>query len=299
MTRLVLRITMLLLASGTAFSQSRIDLLDPGAEPRAPIRYQYKAGHSENTALQVSTSLTREVEGKPVPLMNIPSVRMTLAMRVAEVAADGSARLEFEIRSTEAAIDQAGGTVSQAMLADALAGASRLAGWYRADTRGQITTGDLSMKPGSGTPSPMQSMLEMALSHANDSIRDTAAIFPEQAVGPGARWNVVSTTQAGELTVSTTQEFTLRSRDGNRVELDLRATNQSSLPQDGASGLKMTSQGGSPTMRGSMIVELDRLTPATTLTVDHLTGAMGAPSRQPATMPLRMQMKITLAPEAN
>ncbi len=63
--------------------------------------------------------------------------------------------------------------------------------------------------------------LKSTLESMTSQIGNLAAPFPRPAVGPGARWTAKSSATIGGIPMNTTTRYTLRSRDGDRYELDV------------------------------------------------------------------------------
>jgi hypothetical protein len=295
MTRVVLRIASLLLLAATAHAQTTtIELLDAGAQPRAPLRYKFTAGSVERGTLEMSMSLQRETNGQYVPVVTMPPVRMTMELRVTEVTADGAARVEMTTRSAEAAVDQGTG-VGQGDINSALATVSRLGGWYTMDTRGRTTAGEASLRPMTGASATAQGR-DTALTQAinnemNNQLPTDASMFPEEPVGKGARWRVTTRSPVATLDAATSSEYTLLSRQGNRIELDMKM----GLTASGSSPQGVSVAAGAAAT-GHSVIDLDKLVHTMTVQADSDMQGTNAPG-QPAAM--RTQMRMTVTPEPN
>jgi len=254
MIRSLARIASLLCLCAAAHAQSSIQVLDFGATPRVPIRYRFHAGASEHAVMEMSMTSSREENGK-VTSMSSPSTRTTMSIQVTDVAADGSAHVEFATRSVEAT-GPAGASDTQTVGDKTLADSSKLSGSYRTDTRGHITSWDISLPKGD---------LQQAVSKLMDSMaaddNDTLQEFPEEAVGPGAHWQVVSHRKlGGQFKVDMTQDFTLRSRVGNVIVLDTKTLIEMAAVSPGPGIPDFNPQSGS----GTQIIDLDKLVPTST-----------------------------------
>lgn len=294
MTRALLRIASLLLVAGSACAQNAIALLDAGAEPRAPLRYQYQAGTTERVAMEMHMSMLREVNGELQPMATMPPIRTVMETRVAEVRADGSARVEMVTRSTEAAPSPTGAPQGRD-LNESLAATSRLAAWFVVDTRGRTLEGQASQTPVAGPAPPSQGMMDSVLNEVNNGIHNEAGLFPEEAVGEGARWTITTSQVLMGITVQTVQEVTLRRRSGHIVELEMTSSGPALDTGSGALAGAPPMQQKS-TMKGTTTVNLQRLNPAMTMLTDSeiSTGAAGQ-AAPPMTM--KSQMRVTLTPE--
>jgi hypothetical protein len=292
--RPLIRIAALLCLCSAAHAQPSLQILDYGAEPRAPLRYVFTAGQSERVTMEMAMAMSQEVNGQMVPVAQLPPVRSTMNVRVTDVAPDGSARLEFETRSAEADMTQAGGPGDQARLGETLAMQSQMKGWYRTDTRGRTLETGISM-PDGAMPAAASQMMDDLLGNQNETVQQ----LPEEAVGIGARWRVEQRISAAGVEEVQTEEYTLTSRSGSRIELLAHMTQGlASLPPAAvAEGITGSS---SATGSGKLTIDLHKLTPTMTMEVNSGT-AMSTPTQQgqPKTMKMNMQMKMSIAPAAD
>lgn len=204
----------LLLASTTAPAQTSatVRLLEPGSGQQQPLRYRFESGRTETARLDSTVQMTMVATGVQLPLVEATPITMELRLRTAEVAADGSARLAFEVLSAQAT----GNSATAAQMNAALAGLKGLSGNYSLDSRGMVSIGQSaasSRAPGASTPSVAEIQEQMQL---------LATPLPVEPVGVGARWQAVQQTTTNGLEVTQTTEYTLRSRNGNQVELEVK-----------------------------------------------------------------------------
>jgi len=292
MTRRLIRVAALLCLCTGAHAQS-LQVLDYGAAPRAPLRYQFTAGQSERVAIEMDMSMTRQVNGQPVPVATVPPIRSTMNVHVTEVAADGSARVEFETLSSEARATQGGVPIDQAGLNRALATESLLKGSYRTDTRGRILDTGVSL-PDGAMPAAASQMMNDLLGNQNETVQQ----LPEEAVGIGARWRVERRMTVAGATLVQAEEYTLRSRSGDRVELDVSMTQE--LSGAATPGPAVQAASSNAKASGKLVIDLHKLTPTMTMEVNGGTSVSppGGQS-QPAAMEIGVHMKMSLAPAAD
>jgi hypothetical protein len=150
--------------------------------------------------------------GQSMPLTLAPPVRMTLDLASNEVAADGSARISYKLVSLEAV----GEGQQVAQMNQALAGFAGISGWYRIDPRGNVLEGQVDPLPADNPAAAG------VVNEVEQAMQRMSAPLPEQAVGPGARWQVTQSIEDNAMKMTQTSEFTLRSRNGQTLELDMR-----------------------------------------------------------------------------
>lgn len=201
-----------LLFSTEGLAQARVTLIDAGAEPRQPLRYQLQAGRSERVQIDSQVQISLAMGGQSMPLTLAPPVRMTLDLASNEVAADGSARISYKLVSLEAV----GEGQQVAQMNQALAGFAGISGWYRIDPRGNVLEGQVDPLPADNPAAAG------VVNEVEQAMQRMSAPLPEQAVGPGARWQVTQSIEDNAMKMTQTSEFTLRSRNGQKLELDMR-----------------------------------------------------------------------------
>jgi hypothetical protein len=236
------------LAAVAVAAQPAVTLLDAGAAPRQELRYRLEAGRTEYGAMRASM----QMGGAMMPPVSSPPVTMRMVMRTTDVNADGVARYEFEITSVDAA--------SGALAPDAATG---VGGWARIDARGLFLEGDFDLD------APVDPEAEQLLGDLNQSIQEMSAPFPLEAVGVGARWQVDSRIDAGGFRAEQTAEYTMLSRDGDRIELQVTVTQSAAsqsvsmpgMPPEVQARLESLEAAGS----GTMNVDLTRLVPTSEL----------------------------------
>jgi hypothetical protein len=275
----------LALCGATAHAASTVQLVDPGATPHASLRYQFEAGRTQRATLRTDMQTSLSMGGQQVPTGSVPPMRMTLSLRVAEIRADGTARMEFEVLSAQAD----GNSPQSAQVNKALAGAAGLAGSYALDQQGRFIGNIIP----AGTSQQAGGEL---LTQLQENLQQMTAPFPEAPVGQGARWRVTTLNSNGGIRLSQTAEYTLRARRGNRIELDMKMV-ETSVDAGGGlpPGTKLESvkvEGG-----GSTIVDAAGLVPTGTSAVRTavtVSGAAGATTQATITLDLKLSVAPTV-----
>lgn len=280
------------LASVALFStavpaQTTVELIEAGSTPHQPLRYRFEAGRSARAALDMNMRISLSLGGQQVTLGDVPPIRMVLQMRTAEVAADGSARVRFELLSAEAEASHP----QAAQINQALANTRGLSGSYRVDARGQVSDSQVDVPQDGQLPPGGEAVFE----DLERSMQQLAAPFPVEAVGPGARWRVQQNVDNADMRMSQTAEYTLRTRQGNRIELDVKMVDASlealgALPPGAkVDAVKIT--GG-----GQSAIPLDGLVPTAHVdAVFDLRLSMQAEG-QSQSLDMNMQMRQAVSP---
>lgn len=276
---------LLVLCSSAAAAGSSVKLIDAGAAPHELVRYQFKSGLTERGVMDMDMQMGVSMGGQEVPMGAMPATRMTLQMRVAEVATDGTARMEFEVVSAEAA----GASPEAASVNQSLAMVKGISGWYQMDSYGQVTDGGVKLPQGTAAA------LGEAFSGVDQSMQQVNAAFPSEPIGVGARWQVTQKVDSGGIQLTQLVEYTLRSRKGNSVEMEMTLIG-GALDAAGAMppGAKVDAM--EVTGNGTLRMQLDRLVPVSTMDT-AITMAMSMSMQgQTQSLGMNMNMRQSMAP---
>ncbi len=274
------------LFSAAAPAQTTIALVDAGASPREALRYRFQSGFSEQATLDLNVDMAMSMAGATLPLGSVPPIQMQMQLRTSEMSPDGSARIQFELLSAEAAGEDA----QAAQVNQALASTKGLSGWYRIDPRGQVTESHVNALEGNNAAGAVLQDLEQ-------SMQQMAAPFPQEAVGAGARWRVTQNVTSNNMRMTQTAEYTLRERSGNRVVLDVKMI-EAAL--DAAGGLPPGAKLDSVKMQGggSTTIQLDRLVPTGRIDADLDLALSITAQGQTQNMGMNLKMRQAIAPQA-
>ena len=167
--------------------EPKITLLEPGAEPRTKLRYAFAMGEPQRTAMRMEISQDIEVDGQKTPAPGLPSLGMAVKSTVEAVHADGSATVLWEISDMKV---EAGDGVP----AENLKEMEEMFAQMRFKVRSEMTVRGYMHSSRIELPSdvtgPVKQVLEQMAEQMKDSIGETAALLPEEAVGTGASWKV-------------------------------------------------------------------------------------------------------------
>lgn len=185
-----------------------------GAQPRQPLALRLAAGSSAKIAMVNRISLKITIDGQAAPTGVVPATRTVMEQRVDKVDADGTGH--FSVTFLDASVVPTPGVDPAVVSATAasIASLKALRGSGVIDVHGHVTgvTFDTSAVSDPALKATLESM--------TSQIGNLSAPFPQEPVGVGARWTVKGSATITGLRMETTTRFTLRSRTGDRFELD-------------------------------------------------------------------------------
>ena len=198
-------------AAATQGSTIQVKLLEAGAEPRKALRLHPSPGDKQTLAFTMKMAMKTKVGDAEAPAMKLPAIKMTLDSTVKEVSDSGD--ITYEMVMGEISLsDEPGGTpeVAEAIKA-ALAGVKGLSGTGKASSRG-LSKGVEFKSPAGSNPQTRQFMDQM-----KESFTQLTAPLPEEAVGPGAKWEVKMPLKSQGMTMDQSTTYEVVSIDGERI----------------------------------------------------------------------------------
>ena len=246
-------------ASNAAPSGTQVKLLDAGTEPRRPLRLQAKPGDKQSVDMTIKIGMDMEMSGMPAQPMQMPAIKMGMELTIKDVSPDGDITYESSLGNAGVAEDS--GVVPQVAEAmkSSFAALEGVAGTCVASSRGLGKKADMKL-PSGADPQMRQVMAQM-----NDSFAAFTTVFPEEAVGPGARWEVKLPIKSQGMTITQTTTYELISIEGDelhfKTSLVQHAANQK-IQNPAMPGLKidLTKMTGSGS--GTSTVNLAQIMPS-------------------------------------
>jgi hypothetical protein len=207
-------------------AEPTVEVLDTGAEPRAPLRYALAAGTSV-TATQSVDQYVRQVDQEGFGNSDrVPTIDLGLRLDVQEVGPDGTARVALAFTSIDATGNGSAASSDQARAIEiALADITDLTGETTFTNRGVQVSGSFDVPD--GLPDAVTTLLDQYESQ----LATVTPPLPEEPVGVGARWRAMTELELGGITAQQRYVYTVESISGSVVELSVKIL-QTAKPQD-------------------------------------------------------------------
>ncbi|MDJ0523713.1 MAG: serine/threonine-protein kinase [Planctomycetota bacterium] len=189
----------------------RLTLIEQGAEPRRAMRYALTEGSVEHVDVWMRKRMTSLVAEKQAPEWAIPDVRWHLELRVAKVAADGSATLQWSARSVEFEwMEEAPPRLREAMEPFRVQ-------YEKFACEVDLSANGLPRDARLLLPEDVPALSKRELTSMFLSIRSLAIPFPSAPVGVGARWEVTETADMLGLRLTQTMTYELEALEADRT----------------------------------------------------------------------------------
>jgi hypothetical protein len=225
---------------------SKVLLVSSGADPKAPLRYDFALSSKQTTVMKTSTRM-----GSGGRTVELPVVEMTLALESA-AEKDASGRVRVSGTLTDVSV-KAGAGPEQKQIADAMGpGLSPLKGLqvgYSVDSLGKAY--DVMLEAPGAKSGPAAKLVD----EMRRSFEALVPPVPEEPIGEGAEWQVIQRLDAGVDVLQWTT-YSLKKIKGDKVKIvalvqQLATSGKLTLP--GASrGVSLLSYDGSGVAETSM-----------------------------------------------
>lgn len=193
-------------------STTQVKLLDPGAEPRKALRLHPQPGAKQSIQMTMKMSMTMKVGEIEPPAMKIPQMNMAMDFTVKDVTADGD--INYELTVSDAAVADDTDVLPQ--ISDAIK--SAFGNFKGVSGSGTITSRGVNKKSELNMGSESNPQLRQVIDQLRDSWSNLSAPFPQEPVGPGAKWEVRMPIKSQGLTMTQTATYQVTSLEGDRLQ---------------------------------------------------------------------------------
>jgi hypothetical protein len=195
-----------------------VKLLEPGAEPRADLSYALVKGTTQKMSMSMDMSMAVKTSAQALPAQALP--RMTMGLDASTT--DKSPAGEFKIDSILSTVGLEPAGAQQEQMARALKpqleGMKGLTMGYWVNAKGNVRDVKIGVPPG------MPPQAQQLLQGMSQSFESMVTPLPNEAVGVGARWQVLTRTASGGADLLQSAIYTLKSRTGTRAVLSVQLT---------------------------------------------------------------------------
>ena len=198
----------------TKILKPTIKLLDPGAEPRAQLRYSYQAESSGRFKMDMSMSMTLEANGmkQEIPM---PLTRVVVSISCKASTPDGKTPVESKYDEVEI-LDVSGTPPELLDLFKKIMG-----GLQGTTTSGVMTPQGLFEDVDVKFPENVHPEIKKMSEDLKQTFNSLAQPFPKDAIGKGARWQVSMPFTSEGIKGTQVSTLTLKDIQGDKVKMEL------------------------------------------------------------------------------
>jgi hypothetical protein len=197
---------------------ARVQLISTGKAPRSTLRMAVADGAVAQATMEMTESIRQSTGGQTVTSVDTPPFTVDVKVTAGTPSSTGTTPISYGY-SNVGVVSSGSLTADQlAQYQTALAPLNALAGTAKLTALNQLLDSKIT-----GTDQLAPSVAQL-VSQLSDQLGSLSAPFPREAVGIGARWRVTSFLHVSGIDARQVAEYTLRSRDGNQVQVDVKLT---------------------------------------------------------------------------
>ena len=207
-----------------AAASSAVKLLEAGAEPRKAIRMHPKVDDKQTVNMSIKMTMEMGAGDAKMPAMNLPPIVLTFDFIVKSLSPDGV--IGYEFSATDVSIGEDPNVLPQ--IADAMK--NSLGSLKGMSGKGTISDRGMSKGVDFKAPAGSDPTVRQAFDQMKDAFSKMSTPFPEDPIGPGAKWQIQMPVKSQGMTIDQTTTYELASLDDEKasikVTLAQRAANQ-------------------------------------------------------------------------
>lgn len=207
-------------------AKSPVKLLNAGAEPKQVLRLHPTAGDKQAVIMTVKMKVTMPTPpagGAAAPAVpNIPPITIPMDLTVQSVTPSGD--INYSAVFGEPGIVEDTNTPPQ--MAQAIK--AELAKLKGITADGTISNRGISKKAEIRAPAEADPQLRSSLENLKEGMANMNLPLPEEAVGPGAKWEVKMPVKSGVMTLEETSDYELDSATGDHLTAKYTMTQSTS-----------------------------------------------------------------------
>jgi len=199
----------------TLAAASGVTLEEAGAQPRQPLTLKIATGSVARAAMVNKLGIELTVDGRALPMGVAPATKVVIEQRADRVDADGTTHFSVTFADVSVVATPGADPALARQVEAGMAQLEGLRGTGVVDAHNEVRS--FSIDSGRVTDPTVAS----TLGSVSSQIGNLSAPFPKEPVGVGARWTVRRSATITGFTMEMTTRYTLRSRAGDRYELDI------------------------------------------------------------------------------
>lgn len=276
-------------------SKTEIELLDAGKEPRQQLRYRFELGREERGHIDMQMAMSMEQEGRELPSVKIPTMRMPMRWRTKELLPDGEILLEFSVEGFEILETEGVDPRVQKQLGTRLKDLGALKGEMKVSAQGQNEVLQLHV------PESLPAEFRQTLDALKQQMKSLTTTLPVEPVGVGASWLVRSTIVTPSMRLRQEARFELQAltEQGMEATFSLRQTapkQKMHLPNVPA-GIDVTLESMGGEGSGKLKVAFDRLVPRSEIELSTEAQSRADHEGRSSRTRVKMDVKVDIRPQ--
>lgn len=272
-----------------AATANPVKLLSAGQEPRKVLRLHPKAGDKQSLNMVMNMAMEIQVAQMQNQAIKLPAIKMPMEVTVKSVSPEGD--ITFESVMGEPSLGEDGGDPQIAAAMKATIGSVK-----GMTSTGVMTSRAIVKATEMKLPAGANAQITQALDQMKDSFSQVAAPFPEDAVGPGAKWEYTQPIKSQGMTITQTATYELISIDGDSIAAKssfIQTAANQKISSPAMPGMKVDLAKMSGRGTGEIKLDLGQLIPSEATADSHSEITMGVSvGGQKQNMSMKMDVNL-------
>ncbi len=208
-----------------AAQPSKIELLNPGAEPRRELKFRPAANSKQSMTMTMGMSMDMSMGESPLPKTPIPKMVIKMDLNVQKVDPSGDIYYNFAYSDIKTIAEKDTPPAMLAAMQKSLKSLIGIQGNIVIDSSGLVKSKNLIL------PKTIDPTLKQTLEQFDKSIDQISTQLPRGMLGVGAKWQVNDALQSGGIKFNQSSIYEIVEMNDLGMTVQSKI-NQSALPQD-------------------------------------------------------------------
>ena len=276
--------------------KSQINLISAGVQPRQKLRFAPQVGQKETADMQMDMDMSMTVNGNPAPKFNMPGTSMKFNASINKVEPNGDINYDFSYTDVDVVGQSDLPPVALEKMRSEVKKIENLKGNAIVDNMGRTKKANFAI------PANLDPALKQMMDQMSKSIEQLSAQVPQEAIGKGGKWQVISQVNFNGINLQQTANYELIDIQDGIATMNISLTQQApgvqkivspQIPKE----VNVTLQSYNASGSGQAKISLNRIMPLTTSikTNTNLKMLVNMPNSQQKTtldQQISMQMNI-------
>lgn len=190
-----------------------VTLLEPGAEPREPLRLKLSAGQAQTMTMTMRMGMEMSMGPNKMPKQTIPPMQMLMSLSVKEITPEGDIKSEFSLDKIDVLSEPGAAPEMVDALKATLGTMQKISGTSTITPRGIVKSADFQL------PADLNPQIKQTMDGMRQQVNQMSVPFPEEALGIGAKWTVRQNLEQQGMKLTQVATWELKERSGTVVKL--------------------------------------------------------------------------------
>jgi hypothetical protein len=201
-----------------------VKLVDAGKGSKQKLRYKFSVDNKEVFEMIMKMTIGIEVGDMKQPPITSPDIKMHMSVEPKNLFDSGDLRYEFKVTKADVVEGTGEGAIATQMQAE-IGKMVGMSGWAEVTSRGVTKKADIKAS------SAMNSGAMELMENMRTQLEQVAMPFPEEAVGIGAKWDVITPIKTEAFSFTQKASYTLTKREGDKITMEVKLKHAAE-PQD-------------------------------------------------------------------